>query len=251
MLRGETMNLSRCQSDIIEDTRYQEFLDQQACASVYCGTGECASTDIGPACICEPGSIGRIFSDLDGKRSVTCAPDQSPVDLSAGGLALPDSCIGIDCGLGSCLDVGGFPTCRCQAGAAAALGEGSTVATCRAIRQQTGTPGAQDFSQDVSDIRVCAPMPPAFCGEYGWLVQRTDIGSRGEACASSAPDPALLSPPRAPSCEYFGLKSPKGCGCDAGRAPVDPGWLIFAIIGALLLLRRRALTTSWSRNPSM
>ena len=234
-LRGEVLNLDSCRSDILEPGRHDELLAQQTCASVYCDTGECVTTNRGASCACEAGSVARLFTDLDGELSITCVPEQAPVDLGAGGIELPDTCAGIDCGQGTCVDVGGFPACNCDEGAAAALGSLSPVPACRTILQRTGTPGAQNYTQEMDDIRVCSPAPPTSCGPYGWLERRT-VTNPGEACASSQPNPALLIPPDAPTCEDLGLAEPGGCGC---RSNAPGGGLLLIFAGLLWLSRRR------------
>lgn len=243
-LQGESARLIGCEDDIIEAERYEDIMARQACASMYCGAGECVTTDVGPACVCPEGTVARKFTDLDGEESVTCVPDQHPVDYGADGQLLPDACAGILCGQGTCVDVGGFPTCRCDPGAAAALTDYPRIAPCRAIEQATGTPGAQDYSQEVPEVRVCAPAPPSDCGELGWLVESAPGGIRGEACMSSEPDPALLSPPRPATCEDFGAITPKtggGCGCRADGLADTPGglagWIV--LLGVVLLGLRR------------
>ncbi len=243
-LRSQTMRLDGCEADIIEAARYQTILERQDCASLYCGTGECVTTSRGAGCSCDAGSVSRVFTDLDGQRSVTCVPDQAPVDLRAGGLDLPDACAGVDCGLGACVEVGGFATCRYDAGAASTITEYPLVAPCRSIEQRTGSVGAEDFSAEVAEVRVCAPPPPASCGDFGWLVRRENVVNPGESCTSSQPDPDLLVPPREPTCEDLGLPSPRssGCLCDAGGPTnVPPYGGLLLLVPVLLFLRRRRL----------
>lgn len=234
-LWGEVESLDNCRTDILEPGRHDEILAQQACASVYCGTGECVTTNRGASCSCEAGTVARRFTDLDGEPSITCVPEEAPVDLGAGGVQLPDTCAGIDCGQGTCIDLGGFPACKCNEGAAAALGDPSPAPTCRSIEQRTGTPGAQNYTQSMDDIRVCAPPPPASCGDFGWLERRT-VTNPGEACASSQPNPALLAPPDPPTCADLGLPEPGGCGCRSGASG---GGLFLTLAGLLWLSRRR------------
>jgi MYXO-CTERM domain-containing protein len=116
---------------------------------------------------------------------------------------------------------------------------------CRPIAIATGTPGAQDYTERVSDVRVCAPAPPD-CGPWGWLEESDFVTIAGEACASSQPDPARLQPPPAPTCEDLGYPTtdkPKagGCGCTAaGRAHPTGPWAALALLfGLALALRRR------------
>lgn len=227
-LQGSTGSLAACEGQILEPSRYQAILDQQECASVYCGTGECVITNQGASCDCDEGSVARLFTDLDGLPSVTCAPSTSPVDHSAGGAELPSACDGVSCGAGTCVDVGGFPTCACDDGHAAAAAGGGLVASCRPITARTGTSGARDYTEPLEELPVCAPEPPT-CGDFGWLERRA-VARPGVQCESSHPDAADLERPDAPTCADLGLRDPGGCGgCDAAADPR-------AALGSLALL---------------
>jgi len=218
---GQRSFLNSCTSDIMDPDLYDEIEARQGCATVYCGTGgECAVTDGRAGCVCDAGSAARAFTDADGERSVTCVPDTPPVDFGAGGLAVPDACsASVDCGDGACIDLGGFPACRCNPGAAAVAMPGMELPTCLPVVEMAGSPGAEDFSGPLATVRVCAPAPPSSCGDYGWLVE-TEGGIRGEACESSIPDPMLLEIPDPPVCTDLGL--PPALGGGGGCSTVAP-----------------------------
>jgi hypothetical protein len=183
--------------------------------------------------------VARLFTDLDGAPSVTCVPDQPPVDYGAGGLELPDACEGVQCGTGACMDVGGFATCQCDAGAAAVALPNAQVPACQPINAFTQTAGAQDYTQDLADVRVCAPTPPASCGQFGWLEQR-QVSRPGVQCESSAPNPDLFAVPPEPTCEDLGFPTKRsfGCLCNAPGSPVDRGALLVLALLALVGVRR-------------
>jgi MYXO-CTERM domain-containing protein len=238
-LQGSVASLAACESDIIDVDLYELAKREQDCASIYCGSGECVTTDFGAACDCDDGFVARDFVDLDGKDSITCVPAVGPVDLGAGGLALPDVCAGVDCGFGDCIDVGGFPTCECGPGMAAYLSESGP--RCAYAQSRTGSAGTFDSSDAFKAVDVCAPKPPD-CGMFGWLERRT-VDRPGSLCEHSLPDPEDFQRPEAgPTCEDVGLKTPTaGCGC---MAQGDDAQGAFAfLLGAIVLLfarRRRA-----------
>ncbi len=236
------LSLSRCRSDVIEQARVDEIEAAQTCATTYCGIGgECVVTADGPGCVCAEGQTARSFTDLDGQRSVTCMPATTPIDLSAGGVELPDACVAASCGEGSCIDIGGFPTCQCEAGNAA-VGTDDLV-TCVPVVRELGTPGAEDFTADLEDVRVCAPAPPTSCGPFGWLVRQEILDRRGQMCASSMPNPDLLIEPRDPTCadvmagEYTGPPAGGGGGCSVSVA--SNAALGFSCLLAMLAVMRR------------
>jgi MYXO-CTERM domain-containing protein len=239
-LTGSVDSLEACTADILEPWRYDAIVAQQDCSTLYCGSGECATTATGAGCICGPGTVARLFTELDGETSVTCVPDSAPVDLAAGGLTLPDPCAGVSCGAGRCVAVGGFPTCDCDPDTAAEVGSFKRTPVCSPARAHTASPGAQDFTAGVSEIPVCAPAPPS-CGEFGWL-EPVEVARPGVQCSSSEPAPGDLAIPRAPTCGDLGLPSPSdGCtGCrTAGGSGLGTGFL--GLLVALALVRRRRL----------
>ncbi len=211
VLSNTNHSLTACESDIIDPEHYAEIQAIQECATTYCGTGACAITSSGAACECYEGSVAKVFTDLDGIRSVTCVPDESPVDLAAGGLDLPDACATINCGLGTCLNIGGFATCDCDPGAAA---DATKVAapTCLAIEVATNTPGADDYSAPLANLPVCAPAPPQ-CGAYGWNVPLalSPGDTRGFQCASSIPSYQDQRVVDSPTCEDLNRRDDSGC----------------------------------------
>ncbi len=249
-LTGQLSSLARCVDDVMDQDAYDAITARQLCAATYCGVGaECAATAMGGGCACGPGTVARSFTDADGARSVTCVPEVAPVDFGADGLPLPDACASADCGSGSCVDLGGFPACRCNPGEAAVVVEGTEAPTCVAITEMTGSPGAEDFTTPLEDVSVCAPPPPS-CSEYGWLVETTG-GIRGEACPSNTPAESALEIPEPPTCADLGLPTPGdvggGGGCSAAlrRTPLGPplGAALLCIALARVFIRRRGKRT--------
>jgi Uncharacterized protein conserved in bacteria (DUF2330) len=248
-LVGERLSLEACVGDVIDQGAYDDALARQSCASVYCGTGQCVATEDGPGCLCDVGSVARVFNDLDEAPSVTCVPEINTVDFGAGSeIQLPSACDGVQCGAGSCIDVGGFPTCDCDAGKAAVVQPSSVVPACGDVQLATGTRGARDYSDAIEPIAVCAPAPPT-CGEWGWLEPRDDQSIKGVTCESSLPDPDQLVAGPAPTCTELGLfplpdgesddeSGPVGCGCGVlGRGGDQVPLLLLG--GMLLALGRR------------
>ena len=197
-LTGQRRVMNRCEDDIIDRGLYTATVAAQSCASLYCGHGQCAVTSEGAGCRCDDGFVARSFRDLDGSPSVTCVPEVGTVDLSAGGLELPDACADVACGDGACVEIGGFPTCRC-APEAAAVTSGVRAPTCAPISFTTSSPGARDFSAPLDAVRACAPRPPE-CGPEGWLEPNTSKQRQGVLCPSSIPDPEAFEVPPPPTC---------------------------------------------------
>ncbi len=218
-LSSTMKTMQACEADIVDEGLYESINELQPCAAVYCGEGECVATANGPGCACNPGFVGRRFNDLDGQPSVTCVPATPPVDFAAAGITLPDACKGVDCGNGSCVDVGGFPTCNCRGASAAVLGASDRAPTCEAIERASEIRGARDFTAKMEDVRACAPAPDNSCGEFGWLVPNENKSRQGVVCVSSIPDdPRRFEVPPKPTCEdYYG---PGGPGSPGG--PFDP-----------------------------
>ena len=221
--RGIQLSLEACETQIYDNAMYQDAVGTQSCAAVYCGPGTCASTWAGAGCACNAGTVARVFTDLDGQPSVTCVPDTPPVDLEGGGIDLPDACATIDCGLGVCVDLNGVPHCQCDGGAAAVTDVLRKLPVCRAIDELSGSPGAEDYSEMLRELSVCAPPPPT-CAPGGWL-ERVTVANPGASCGGAEPLPEQLIPPPAPSCPGW------GCGCRGGGD--DAGVLLVFAIGWL------------------
>lgn len=248
-LRGQRNVMTRCEADIIDRELYDFVQEQQLCAAIYCGPGECVVAEGGVAgCLCDAGHTARRFTDLDGQPSVTCIPDAALVDLEAGGLELQSPCDGVSCGAGTCIDIGGFATCACAGGGAAALVDPTaSVPTCFETFRGTGSPGAEDFSAPMEDVRACAPAPPS-CGEFGWLVRNTSPEREGVLCPSSVPDAARFEIPDEPTCRDVGpgpgpgpggpSGSTGGCAATSSGA-AGPGSVLLGLLVAAALLRRR------------
>ena len=239
-------SLAACRDQVIDQPRLASIDALQACATVYCGAGECEIAGGVGACACDGGTDSRRFGDVDGKPSVTCVPQTSPVDLGAGGLQLPDACAGVDCGLGRCRGINGIATCACDGGAAAVAGDG-TAPRCLPIDALSRGPGAEDFSEPLLALSVCAPPPPS-CGPIGWL-ERVGSLRPGVDCGNAAPTPEQLIVPPAPTCDGDGgIYGCAGCETGSGTAPLG------AIVGGLfvtgLILRRRHSTSGSRRSRS-
>lgn len=233
-LTNELHSLSSCEADIIDTAHYEEIQAMRACTSVYCGArGTCVITDSGAACECGSDTTARRFIDLDGKPSVTCAKDEAPVDLA---LILPDVCGAVDCGQGSCVDVGGFPTCRCDFGYAAAQTGLEIAPRCEAIHSRSNSGGADSFSEELATLPVCAPAPDS-CDEYGYLIPSSG-GKRGLVCPQSVPPDWRLERVSAPTCEERGLE-PRSSGCAAKSSRSLSGLGFFALLLLFSLRRRR------------
>ncbi len=237
VLSNQLTSLSACEGAIIDSAHYDEIVAMGACSSVYCGTGSCVLTASGAACECAPGTTSRRFIDLDGRSSVTCVPDESPVDLAAGGIEVPDACGGVDCGAGSCVDVGAFPTCQCDAGYAGAQEGLEAAPKCEAILAHSGGHGADNFTKPLASLPVCAPPPPD-CGEFGWNTPISNFnGKAGIACAYSVPSAAELVPVAAPTCEQRGLRD-ESSGCSTDSTTSLSGFGLFGLV-FLFAFRRR------------
>jgi hypothetical protein len=234
VVRGSQPSLAGCTSQIIDQTHFGKLEALQRCATTYCGEGgSCATTNTGVGCQCAAGFVSQRFTDLDSQPSVTCIPEVPTVDLRAGGFNLPNACAGVDCGMGSCLDRNGVATCKCTAGAIAVAGNG-TVPRCEAMQYATHTPGAQDYSEALRGLAVCAPAYPA-CGEDGWLVKQVSPRP-GFACGNvQDPPPWLTQPKPARTC------GPLGCGgCESSDAgPLGLFGALFALVFVVRPRRKR------------
>lgn len=233
VLRGSMPSLQRCIPSVIDQAKYQQITTAQTCATTYCGPhGQCVITASGAGCACDADSVAQQYTELDTQPSVTCVPKTPTVDLRAGGLVLPDACAGVSCGAGTCIDRNGVAVCQCTAGNGAVTSYSSSAPTCTAITTPSGGPGAQDYSEPLRGLAVCAPKPPV-CGPDGWLVKTGSVRP-GVDCGDTQPAPELTREPPAPSCPgVFGCS-----GCDVpGTAPIGAlggAWLV-----ALLVFRRR------------
>lgn len=229
-LFGVQKSLDNCSSAVVDKPAFEAIEAVQGCATIYCGAGECMATEAGAGCACNAGYVAQRFDDLDGKPSVTCVPQTPPCDLRAGGDVLPDACVGVDCGAGVCMDRNGVAVCACNAGAAAVAGT-TDVARCAATTSSSHSPGAQDYSDALADLDVCAPAPPS-CGENGWLVKGTSPRP-GVACGATPKPPAsAMIPKLGKSCGACG-----GCSTDGG-APIG-GMLAGLFVFITLVIRRR------------
>ena len=245
-LRHSSPSLQACESDVLDTDSYNEIVARQECSSVYCGAGECVVTGAGAGCLCDSGFVARSFTDLDGEKSITCVPVVGTVDFSDGGnLVLPDACNGVQCGEGSCIDVGGFPSCSCGPGSAAVAKQDSDVPQCATVTKSTGSRGAGNYSASLTELAVCAPAPPD-CGDKGWLVPNTNKNIQGVLCSHSVPDEADTIPLPAPVCgaedEMVVGGGNGGCGCALAGERDDNAalaLLLMSAVGVALVRRRR------------
>ncbi|HEX5059166.1 MAG TPA: DUF2330 domain-containing protein [Kofleriaceae bacterium] len=233
--RGTQPSLSGCTTQVIDQKQLAKIDALQRCAATYCGAGgRCGTTQFSSGCECAPGFVSQRFTDLDGQPSVTCIPETPPVDLRAGGFQLPDACAGVNCGMGSCVDRNGVATCKCNEGTVAVAGNG-TVPHCDPIQFATYTQGAQDYSEALRGLAVCAPAYPS-CGEDGWLVKQKSPRP-GVACGNvNDPPPWLTTPKPQKTCGAFGCG-----GCEtSGGGPLSIGiaWVVLLLV--LRPRRRRA-----------
>ncbi len=240
-LANTVTSLSLCDNDIIDQQHYEEILATRDCASVYCGTGSCVITESGAACECGQDMTARRFIDLDGQGSVTCVPDVAPVDLAAGGIELPDVCANVNCGAGSCLDVGGFPTCRCDPGYAGAQAGLEAAPRCEAILAYSNSSGAEDFTKALVTLPVCAPRPPS-CGQYGWLTESANFtGTAGFECTYSTPSADEQEEVAPPTCAQRGLREESsGCSTESTSGLTGLGFLGLVLLFSLRRRRRNS-----------
>jgi MYXO-CTERM domain-containing protein len=242
-VQGTEYSLDQCSGQVVDKPEYEAAIERKVCAATYCGSGECVATPIGPGCRCDEGFVARRFTDLDGLDSVTCVPEVPPVDLAVN-TQLPDICASVTCGTGTCVDLGGVPSCRCDPGSAAVNASASTT-WCATVEQGTNTPGAENYSAALIEMPVCAPPPPQ-CGEFGWLAPVNLPGIHGEMCASSTPAAEdLLIPPK-PTCADLGMDDMRGaggegCACTASedRGVVAMLWGMALVAGWRVRRRRR------------
>lgn len=234
-LSHQQASLQRCGAAVLDQPKLAAINAAQACAATYCGPhGQCVVSSTGPACACGDGWVAMQFTDLDSQQSVTCVPATPPVDLRAGGAAIPDACATASCGNGTCKDRNGIATCVCDPNTAASARIAGTTPYCSAIQSPTGGPGAQDYSGPLRALAVCAPRYPA-CGDGGWLA-KVPVQYPGVDCGGATPPEPLTREPEKPTCGWF-----SGCGCQGTPdgtplAALGGAWLV----GFVLLRRRRA-----------
>ncbi len=250
-LEGTQYGLDACEDDVIDQFAYAQNLRQQQCTAMYCGEGACVVGHSGEAgCDCNDGFVAKSFTDYDGQPSITCVPEVGPVDL---GLTteLPDVCAGYDCGSGTCVAVGGFPTCDCADGDAATFDQTLGTVICLGDSEPVGDPGANNYTGPLQDLEVCAPPPPS-CGEFGWLVEADHEGIHGVMCESSTPSAEQLEIPEPPTCEdIYGETatavgedddadgSGGGCSSTGSAGGLGSAFLSLLLLGTFRLRRRK------------
>ncbi len=202
-LVGEAYQLSRCGGDVIDQERFEEISAVMACATTYCGNGRCAGAGNSAGCICDDGHVARAFTDLDGRPSVTCVPEQPMVDFSAGGLEVADVCTAVGTvEMGDCVDVGGFPAMVCPVDTVAVAVDagGQAVPECLPIVAELADPGGLNSSVELQELEVCAPAPPSCPAATGWLEEIEGLENLGVQCESSIPDSSWFEVPAEPTC---------------------------------------------------
>jgi hypothetical protein len=230
---GSQASLAGCEGQVIDTDALNTVNALQGCAAMYCGPGgSCVTTERGAACACDAEHVVQQFTDLDGKTSVTCVPLTPPCDYRAGGDVLPDACANTSCGNGSCVDRNGVAVCACDTGNAAHVG--LVAPLCDPIVLASNTPGAEDFSEPLRTLDVCAPPPPT-CGEESWLEK---VGSTrpGVDCGNTKPAPWLTWPKPEPTCGVFDCG---GCQGSQEAAPLGAAGAAWIVLGIVLLRRRR------------
>ncbi len=108
------------------DCGWVEPADVDECAFATCGAGgHCVEVEVDgedvAACACIPGATARTTFAPDGTATVICQDTRmsflNPGDIEVPGEApLPDTCVGFDCGAGTCVTVNMTPTCVCNEG---------------------------------------------------------------------------------------------------------------------------------------
>jgi hypothetical protein len=226
---GARFSLRACRHDVLSPRDAEHIWAIRNCAAAYCGAGKCVVTDAGGAgCECEPGHVAREIRDTAGLPSVTCAPATRTEPATSSGI-----CAGVDCGLGTCVDLEGFAACLCDDGAAAES-SGAGAPHCLPVQTRSGSAGGENFSRRLRDMPVCAPPPATDCGWYGWLVPNPEPRIVGLECITTPdPNPALLQMPPPPLC-------PSGCSAAGPGAGHRHGWLaLCGLLTALLIGARR------------
>ncbi len=214
-LTGTRRTLTACQDAILDLGAYANELQRIDCASIYCGAGECVGTHLGAGCVCDAGYVVRRFTDLDGADSITCVPDIGTVDFGLGlDVALPDACADQTVAGGDCWEVGGFPASDCGDKAGVLSGSGE-LARCEDVVTPSDSPGAEDFSDSLTELEVCWPAVPT-CGESGWLEDSPNIWTTGTDCGAPAPAASLMVPPPGPDCDGDGEPDDAGGDADTG-----------------------------------
>ena len=208
-LYGTRVTLAGCEDDVIDQEQLAKDRLMIACAATYCGPGECVATEQGAGCVCDAAHVARTFTDLDGQASVTCIPETALVDFGLN-VDLPSACTGVVLADGDCVDVGGFPASRCQGSTASVLAPGVSLPDCLPVDRPSGSPGAEDFSQSLRELTVCAPRPPE-CSSGGWLVVNEYKYVQGEICDYSLEtDQSRFVVPPEPTCDSCAGGPPSG-----------------------------------------
>ena len=178
-----------CTGEALEDSA-------TACDFIACGAlGTCAETLIDgvptAACACAAGATARTTFGPRGEVTVACQDQRmsflNPGDVELpGATPLPDPCLGVDCGFGSCVPMNMTPTCACDRGFVAV---GSLVDGVRSTRC----------------VEPTEPVPPSFYAATVLPARPTNLPA-GRAVDVPAPTVAGAG----------------GCSAGAGAAGVLP-----------------------------
>jgi uncharacterized protein (TIGR03382 family) len=185
------------------------------CDFATCGAGglcreveASSTTSVGVAgCACVPGATARTTFDPSGRPTVSCVDRRlsflNPGDRDDAGAILPDTCVGFDCGAGTCVTMNMTPTCVCERGAVAV--------------------GSVDDS-GVRQTRCVDPTTPVPDDFYNWRL----------------PDlPAELPGGREVVVPPPDMRTVGGGGCSSSGAPAPSSLALFALIGLAALRRRK------------
>ena len=180
------------------------------CDFIACGAlGTCAETVVDgervAACACAAGATARTTFGPRGEVTVACQDQRmsflTPGDVELpGATPLPEPCLGVDCGFGTCVPMNMTPTCACDRGFVAI---GSVTDGVRSTRC----------------VEPAAPVPPSF---YAATVLPERPANLPAGRAVDLPDPPSLA-------------GAGGCSAAAGASGMA-GLLPFALLG---LARRR------------
>jgi hypothetical protein len=211
----------------------------EPCDFTACGAlGLCRTVDESgqksAGCACAGGSTARTTfvpqSDGSFATTVSCIDKRlsylNPGDRNAAGTALPDPCVGIDCGgNGTCVAMNMTPTCVCAEGYVA---QGKVAA---------------DGTRSARCLKPSEAIPEAFYNRRP--IARDPSLPLGRDETMPAPKAGSDSDDPVPEGNMTArgmTGSPKSSGCSVAREPAasgGPGALLLGCVGAATLLRRR------------
>jgi Uncharacterized protein conserved in bacteria (DUF2330) len=192
------------------DNQCQQPPMGDACDFTACGSlGLCRTlADKSAACACAPGTTARttLAPNANGQftTSVSCIDKRlsflNPGDKDSAGEALPDPCVGIDCGgHGSCVPMNMTPTCECERGyvARGAVGaDGSRSTRCTeptksvpdAFYNRRAVARAADLPIGRDEV-VAEPTEPSDPADP--IAHGNGVARGGKSCALARADTSL------------------------------------------------------------